>query len=44
MYDLDIVNILNVHKNIQEIKCFKRIIVFKVSSKYNKKILKLNNF
>jgi len=44
MYNLNIVNILNARKNIQEIRSFKKIIIFKVNNKYNKKILKSSNF
>ena len=42
--NLDIVNILNTQKDIQKIKRFKKIIIFKVNNKCNKKTLKLNNF
>jgi hypothetical protein len=44
MCDLDIVNTLNAQKDILKIRRFKRIIVFKVDSKCNKKILKSSNF
>jgi len=42
--DLDIVETLITQKNIQRIRCFKRIIVFRVNNKSNKTILKSNNF
>ncbi len=41
--NLDIVNTLNLRKDIK-IRCFKRIIVFRINNEYNKKTLKLNNF
>jgi len=44
MCDLNIVNTLNVRKDIQEIKRFKKIIIFKNNNKYNKKTLKSSNF
>jgi len=44
MCNLNNVNTLNVQKDIQKIKRFKEIIIFKVNSKCNKKILKLSNF
>jgi len=44
MRNLNVVNILSAQKNIQEIRYFKKIIIFKVNNKCNKKILKLSNF
>lgn len=42
--DSNIVNTLNARKNIQEIRCFKGMVVFKMRSESNRKILKSNNF
>jgi hypothetical protein len=44
MRNLDIVNTLNAPKDIQEIRRFKRILIFKVNNKCNKKTLKASNF
>jgi hypothetical protein len=44
MCNLNIVNTLNARKDIQRIRRFKKIIVFKVNNECNKKILKANNF
>jgi len=42
--DLNIVNTLCARKYIQEIRRLKKIIVFKINNKYNKKKLKSSNF
>jgi len=42
--DLNIVNTLCAQKDIQEIRYLKKIIVFKINNKYNRKILKSSNF
>jgi len=44
MCNLNIVNTLNVQKDIQKIRCFKKIIIFKIDNECNKKILKSSNF
>jgi hypothetical protein len=44
VYNLNIVDTLVAQKDIQEIRQFKTIIVFRVNSKSNKKILKMSNF
>ena len=44
MRDLNIVNTLNAQKDIQKIKRFKKIIIFKINNKCNKFFLKSSNF
>ena len=40
----NMINTLLARKNIVEVKRFKKLMIFKIIFKKNKKILKLNNF
>ena len=44
IHKLNIKNMLIAHKNIIKIKKFKKLMIFKIIFKENKKILKFNNF
>ena len=42
--ELNIMNTLFLRKNIVKVKKFKKLIIFKITSEENKKILKSNDF
>jgi len=44
MRNFDIIERLATQKNIQEIRCFKKINIFRINNKSSKTILKSNNF